>query len=329
MTSTPSPVWPAVATTTTTPPASPRPIQTGRGASAAALAAVAIVGVVIGFAGGRAIDHTPNLSTGLAGITRALQTPSNPPAVSNTTPPAASSSNPGTGAAQPGTAANAGTGSNAAPSGQPGAAAGRGPQRGQRGNPGANPANPANPGNPAANAGNPAAAAAPGTPASAADQTAIQQAIQGIDDAQTKAVASKDMSGLTANATSDFATQQKSVTQDLVNNGVTEIKLVNIEWGPITVNGNTATATAYETWSTTYSDSSTEQSRDQNVYTLVQQDGTWKVQTDEHPDAQGGLPNGLNSIPGLNNVVPPGLLNPFPNKIPQPQGSGHSGGVHA
>ena len=319
MTSTPSPVWPAVATPTTTPPASPRPAQTGRGASAAALAAVAIVGVVIGFAGGRAIDHTPNLSTGLAGITRALQTPSNPPAVSNTTPPAASSSNPGTAAAQPGTGANAGTGANTAPSGESGAAAGRGQPRGQRGNPGTNPANPG------ANAGNPAAAPANGTPASAADQAAIQQAIQGIDDAQTKAVASRDMSGLTANATSDFATQQKSVTQDLVNNGVTEIKLVNIEWGPITVNGNTATATAYETWSTTYSDSSTEQSRDQNVYTLVQQDGTWKVQADEHPDAQGGLPNGLNSIPGLNNVVPPGLLNPFPNKIPQPQG----GGVHA
>ena len=34
------------------------------------------------------------------------------------------------------------------------------------------------------------------------------------------------------------------------DNGVTAIHLVNIEWGPITVDGNTATATTYETWST-------------------------------------------------------------------------------
>jgi hypothetical protein len=165
---------------------------------------------------------------------------------------------------------------------------------------------------------------AAGQPASSQDQAAIQQAIQGIDDAQAKAVSSNDLSGLSANATSDFAQQQQSVTQDLLTNGVSDIKLVNIEWGPITVNGTTATATAYETWSTTYSDSSVEQARDRNVYTLVQQNGNWVVQADDHPDADASAPTGLQGMPGIpDNLLPPGFPNPFQNQPgtgnPRPQ----------
>ena len=44
----------------------------------------------------------------------------------------------------------------------------------------------------------------------------------------------------------------------------------------------TATATSYETWVTTFSDSTTMQSTDTNVYTLVQQNGSWVVQDDQH-----------------------------------------------
>src|SRR5205823_4505153 len=47
--------------------------------------------------------------------------------------------------------------------------------------------------------------------------------------------------------------------------------------------GETATATTYETWRTTYTDGRTEQSRDQNDYTLVLDSGAWKIQRDEHP----------------------------------------------
>jgi Peptidase A4 family len=82
----------------------------------------------------------------------------------------------------------------------------------------------------------------------------------------------------------DFYQQQVQIDRDLRTNGVSDIKLVTIEWGPITINGNSATATAFETWSTTYTDGSTEQSRDRNVYTLVQDNGTWKVSADDHPD---------------------------------------------
>ncbi len=87
-------------------------------------------------------------------------------------------------------------------------------------------------------------------------------------------------------ATADFYQQQVAINQDLVNNGVTEVKLLNLEWGQISVAGNTASATVYETWSTTFDDGTTEQARDRNVYTLVQENGAWKVQADDHPDQQ-------------------------------------------
>jgi hypothetical protein len=123
-----------------------------------------------------------------------------------------------------------------------------------------------------------------GTPADSATQQAIQQVIQQVDDAHVKAIESNDPSVMQPTATAEFYQEQISTNQDLMNNGVTDIKLVNIEWGPISVNGNTATATDWETWSTTFDDGTTEQSRDRNVYTLVLDNGTWKVQADDHPD---------------------------------------------
>ena len=62
--------------------------------------------------------------------------------------------------------------------------------------------------------------------------------------------------------------------------------------------GATATATAWETWSTSYSDSATEVARRGNLYTLVQTDGTWNIQSDEDPASPGsdirvtGAPSG-------------------------------------
>jgi hypothetical protein len=138
------------------------------------------------------------------------------------------------------------------------------------------------------------AAATPGTTVATDPlQAAIQQVIQRGDEEQAQAVATKNPSVMADTSTADFSQQQVLTNQDLVSNGVTAIKLVNIEWGPITVNGASATATAWETWTTTYSDGTTEQSRDRNVYTLVQDNGAWKVSADVHPDeAQATAPGG-------------------------------------
>ncbi len=135
---------------------------------------------------------------------------------------------------------------------------------------------------PAAGSGQTAAVA--GAPADAATQQAIQQVVQQVDEAQIQAIKSNDPNVMAPTATAQFYQEQVLNNQDLVNSGVTDIKLLQLEWGQITVNGNTATATVWETWSTTFDDGTTEQARDRNIYTLVQDNGTWKVQADDHPD---------------------------------------------
>jgi hypothetical protein len=137
-------------------------------------------------------------------------------------------------------------------------------------------------------AAKPAAAPAPaaaGVPADAATQQAIKQVIQALDEAQAQAIATNDPNVMAATAMPAFYAEQVLNNQDLIAGGVTEVKLLKLEWGDITTDGTTATATVYETWSTTFSDGTTEQARDRNVYTLVQDNGTWKVLADVHPDA--------------------------------------------
>jgi Peptidase A4 family len=130
------------------------------------------------------------------------------------------------------------------------------------------------------------------TPTSDPTQQAIQQVIQNGDNEQSQALEQNNPAVMQDTSTSDFYQSQVSNNQDLRDNGVTDIKLVNIEWGPISINGSTASATAWETWTTTYSDGTTEQNRDRNEYTLVQQNGNWVISADDHPDDEvaGGTP---------------------------------------
>ena len=146
----------------------------------------------------------------------------------------------------------------------------------------------------AAAAAKPADAAAAGTPADAATAQSIQQVIQQVDDAQIQAMKTNNPQVMAATATPEFYQEQVVNNQDLLDGGVTDIKLVNIEFGPISVNGNTATATVWETWTTTFDDGRTDQSRDRNIYTLVLDNGTWKVSADDHPDQ----PSATNPNPG-------------------------------
>src|SRR5579859_3445910 len=94
----------------------------------------------------------------------------------------------------------------------------------------------------------PAAAAANGVAPDAATQQAIQDVIQKLDEAQAQAIATNDPKVMIPTATDDFYKEQVATNQDLVTNGVTEVKLLNLEWGQITVAGTTATATVFETW---------------------------------------------------------------------------------
>jgi hypothetical protein len=126
-----------------------------------------------------------------------------------------------------------------------------------------------------------------GPTATPADAQAIQQAIQKGDEAQVQALASKDPTPMQDIGTPEYYQEMIANNEDLLDGGVTAVRLDRIEWGPIVVNGNTAEAQCYETWTTTFSDGSVDQSRDLNVYTLVNQNGAWKIQGDDHPNAPG------------------------------------------
>ena len=173
----------------------------------------------------------------------------------------------------------------------------------------------------------------PVDPQAATDPTqqAIQQVIQRGDEEQVQAFTGGDPSVMADTSTADFYQTQVQTNQDLKTNGVTDIKLVGIEWGPISVSGASASATAFETWSTTYSDGTTEQSRDRNVYTLAQDSSSaWKITADDHPDdnvasSGGGAPGaavGAHGQPGQGATGNPGTGRgrgiPTPGTQPQP-----------
>ena len=121
---------------------------------------------------------------------------------------------------------------------------------------------------------------------------AIQQVIQLANDEQTQAIIARDPSAMRDTATDDHYQQLAQVNQDLLDQGVSQIKLASINWGPISVTGSTATATTSETWTTSFSDGTTMQSTDTNNYNLVQQNGTWVVSDDQQPSAQANQPGG-------------------------------------
>ncbi|HVP21089.1 MAG TPA: G1 family glutamic endopeptidase [Anaerolineaceae bacterium] len=158
-----------------------------------------------------------------------------------------------------------------------------------------------NPTTMSATAGAPASAAngvpIRGDTPSAATVEAIKNVIQKANQEQVQALATKNPALMKDTATITFFLQSVQGLNDLQRSGVTAIQLVNVSWGPIALlDSKTAQATTVETWSTTFSDGSTLQETDTNVYTLVLQSGAWKVQSDQHPNSRtmqnpSGTPN--------------------------------------
>jgi hypothetical protein len=149
---------------------------------------------------------------------------------------------------------------------------------------------------------------------SAANRAAIQSVIQKANAEQAQAFAKQDATLMRDTATSSYYQQLVQTNQQLAGSGVTSIQLIKLEWGPIAMTGPaTAQATTFETWRTFFNDGTTDQSRDRNIYTLVELQGAWKIQDDAHPDAQG---------------TPPGSNTPGPSTIPPPATPGSRGQSH-
>lgn len=127
-------------------------------------------------------------------------------------------------------------------------------------------------------------AAQAATPADAQAQTAIQGVIQQGNAEQAQALASGNPALMADTSTDQYLQQLQQINQDMSKNGVASIALVNLEWGAFSLNGTNATATTYETWTTTLTDGTTTQARDENDYSLVQDNnGAWKIASDTHP----------------------------------------------
>src|SRR5262249_49933028 len=122
-------------------------------------------------------------------------------------------------------------------------------------------------------------------PAGGSVESAIRQVIQRADLEQAQALAAKNPGVMQDTATSGYYQDAVQTNQDLLDGGVASITLNKIEWGPITVSGDTATAVTYETWTTEYATGTTEQARDLNVYALTRQNGSWLILSDDHPNS--------------------------------------------
>lgn len=134
----------------------------------------------------------------------------------------------------------------------------------------------------------------------------IQQVIQRGNDAQVQAILLRNPSIVGEAAVGDYVQRLMRANRSLLSGGATDIELVNLEWGPITIDGSTATATTYETWRTAYAAGPTEFSRDRNVYSLVRDGGEWRVTGNDHPDTQRGAPAEIETDPDPGLDIPPG-----------------------
>jgi len=113
-------------------------------------------------------------------------------------------------------------------------------------------------------------------------QVAVQAVIQQSNTEQVQALASGNPALMSDTATAAYYRQLVQINQGLAAQGASSIELTQLTWGPVTVNGNTATATTTETWITTFNDGTTTEFTGSNVYTLVQQGGTWLIEADQN-----------------------------------------------
>jgi hypothetical protein len=137
---------------------------------------------------------------------------------------------------------------------------------------------------------------------------AIQATIQRGNQEQAQGLSSGNPQVRSDTSTASYCRTLMQANQDLAAQGATSINLVQLTWGPITVNGTTATATTTETWTTTFSDGTTIESTDTNVYTLVQQGGTWLIDSDQQAPSSAST----NSTPGSAQPTPQTPLSVVP-----------------
>lgn len=167
------------------------------------------------------------------------------------------------------------------------------------------------------------------TPVAARQTDVIQAVIQQANDAQARAFNQHQPALMKDTATSDYYTSLLQINSDLATNGVSAIRLLKLEWGPVNLTGaTTAEATTYETWQTVFSEGGVERDRDRNVYQLVFENGAWKIQSDDHPDsgAAGNTAPLPTSTPGAQPTPPEQIVPAGPGQSRNWSGYAADGG---
>ncbi|MGH2471395.1 MAG: G1 family glutamic endopeptidase [Candidatus Limnocylindria bacterium] len=112
---------------------------------------------------------------------------------------------------------------------------------------------------------------------------ALKAVVERANQAQAQAYARNDPTLMRATATESYYQELARINRGLQNAGARSIELVNLDWIDVAIDGTTAYAVTNETWRTTYTDGSTEESTDRNEYTLVRQAGAWLISADVQP----------------------------------------------
>lgn len=147
--------------------------------------------------------------------------------------------------------------------------------------------------------------------ANSAIEGALKDVIQKANDQQVEAFTKHDPTAMKSTATSGYYAKLLQINQDLESGGVAAIKLVKLEWGPITVKSPTsAEATTIETWQTSFNDGTTDESADRNIYSLVVENGAWHIADDVHPDSAGANPAPGAVDPNTDPTAPSAAIGP-------------------
>ncbi|HLI50427.1 MAG TPA: G1 family glutamic endopeptidase, partial [Thermomicrobiaceae bacterium] len=145
----------------------------------------------------------------------------------------------------------------------------------------------------------------------AAQIAAIKSVIEKGNQEQARALATNNPSLMQDTSTSSYYAQMVQTQQSLQNSGVASIQLTKLTWGDISLtNATTAKATDIETWNTVFTDGSTLQQANTNVYTLVLQNGAWKVEDDEQPNTSSNGSNPSNPSNPSANPTPVAPVSP-------------------
>src|SRR5437870_10379482 len=100
---------------------------------------------------------------------------------------------------------------------------------------------------------------------------AVKDVITRANQAQAQAYARNDSTLMRATATDSYYQELVQTNRGLRSSGASSIELTNLDWIDVTVSGASANAVTTETWRTTYTDGSMDESTDRNEYTLVRQ----------------------------------------------------------